>query len=390
MKKIVLSLVLSGFLGMTTALGTELLPVPSARVEPAGFMEFGGIFDYNKYPESDNLDAGHLFKSSFMLRASLTDNFEYQLLVDEDQTTLHSINLNLLKKSNPNKTRTHYFSIGVKNLGWEENIEDSVVPVEINLPVLDVFSMYTLSLDDGNSEYSIGTSSDRDTLNTLFIARMEKQFFFGRVFTIWDGVGAHFGIRSSRNGKNIYFMYSVDQTESEADEQTRLFSIGLSYSTNLLDNLVSDMVHKDDMEMTVRELNERIYDLERAQKTSNLIQSSHFLDEVDKHLTDKLAEKQTSTDKAMERGFIHMQKGLDYYYAGKFDVALEHYKTVVALMPDSKYGQERLGSIYFQLNQYENAKSAWEAALALDPEDTDLLGFIQQANDKLAEQKDAR
>ena len=55
------------------------------------------------------------------------------------------------------------------------------------------------------------------------------------------------------------------------------------------------------------------------------------------------------------------------FQQGKFDEALKALQQAVKLSPTDAFSYSNLGIVYYQLNQYENAIDALNAAMALDP-----------------------
>ena len=80
-------------------------------------------------------------------------------------------------------------------------------------------------------------------------------------------------------------------------------------------------------------------------------------------------------------GLRHIQEGLEFYYQGNYRKALKSYEIAVEFFPESAIVHERLGSIYFKLNEFENAESEWRKADILNPSPR-LKEYIRNAQEK--------
>lgn len=74
---------------------------------------------------------------------------------------------------------------------------------------------------------------------------------------------------------------------------------------------------------------------------------------------------------------------LHYIYDAKFYLAVKELQSVLKLEPDDVVALKRLGSAHLQLKDYAQAKSTWQKALRIAPEDEQLKEYID-ALDKMA------
>ena len=63
--------------------------------------------------------------------------------------------------------------------------------------------------------------------------------------------------------------------------------------------------------------------------------------------------------------------------------ALSAYETAVAIRPDASEVQHKIAEIYFQLEEYENARDAFVAFLALEPKNITALNYVGYISEKL-------
>ncbi len=69
--------------------------------------------------------------------------------------------------------------------------------------------------------------------------------------------------------------------------------------------------------------------------------------------------------------------------------ALTAYQNAVAIRPDSSKTQRKIAEIYFQLEEYENARDAFVAFLALEPNDITALNYAGYLSEKLSDYAEA-
>ena len=70
---------------------------------------------------------------------------------------------------------------------------------------------------------------------------------------------------------------------------------------------------------------------------------------------------------------------------GDLRAALAAYKAAVAIRPDTSEVQRKIAEIYFQLEEYENARNAFIAFLALEPQNIAALNYAGYISEKLTD-----
>jgi tetratricopeptide (TPR) repeat protein len=70
---------------------------------------------------------------------------------------------------------------------------------------------------------------------------------------------------------------------------------------------------------------------------------------------------------------------LNHIYEGRYDLSIRECNLILELEPDNVLAMKRLGSAYFAMGKRSKARQAWQKALELAPEDTELKDFIRQA-----------
>jgi tetratricopeptide (TPR) repeat protein len=69
---------------------------------------------------------------------------------------------------------------------------------------------------------------------------------------------------------------------------------------------------------------------------------------------------------------------LNHIYEGRYDLAIQECTIVIELQPGNVLAWKRLGSGYYAIGKKDKAREAWEKALKLAPDDTELKQFIKQ------------
>ena len=79
----------------------------------------------------------------------------------------------------------------------------------------------------------------------------------------------------------------------------------------------------------------------------------------------------------------HVEQGNEELRRGKLRDALAAYQAAVAIRPEAGGPQLKIAEIYFQLEEYENARDAFAAFLALEPKNVNALNYAGYIAEKL-------
>ena len=93
-------------------------------------------------------------------------------------------------------------------------------------------------------------------------------------------------------------------------------------------------------------------------------------------IVDPLVERNREWREQVEIGNSELQRK-------NLRAALTAYETAVAMRPDSSEVQRKIAEIYFQLEEYENARDAFVAFLALEPKNITALNYAGYISEKL-------
>ena len=363
---------------LTYQSNNELVLVPSAVMRPAGTVEYGfssGFFVKN----NTTLEAD----SSIFFRHAISDRFEYALTVGENLNPQAGIQGDVYQYVDYTYNLAHHVAVGVKNIGW--NLSDRVTTE----PVYDFYTVYSLKLLDQDSMYHVGYTFDRaDNRKMLFFAGSEYVFKFGTTMAEWDGKSLNLGFKYTLNpGQNMYISVSPRPIK-DGFNNPKYFTFGMTFSDNVFNQFRKKVVYVDQYTKEWNHLDTRLKIVEAKEKAMAEMLTTDFLEDLEASFIDRrLIEKKMDTEtKSLVRGGLsHMQKGLEHYYAGKFQRALDEYKIVVSMLPDFAMGYVRLGSIYYQLGEKYKARVNWERALQLNPSNANLKLFLTRV---LAEEKE--
>ena len=364
----------------------ELIEMPSARFEKMGFVEIGTFLDY-ELVNSTTANMSALLSPSFFFRAALTNRLQYSLSVNREMTTLHSFNVRILSKKNQRRSWETNWSAGVKNLGWKK-IEIPSGFETPNFPVLNIFSVLSFTSLKSRAGYHIGIATDylKRSSKTPFFGTfgIEKPFLKGSFVAEWNGDMVNMGLKYYFKNANTYLSWrATEPSDTHPDHYSKLYSIGFSYRTSLLDELKKIIVTHDQLVDVEDKLKTRLVKLEERDELETIVRSSHFLEDLEKSMVEAVIDPDgDESSLPMKRAFSHMQLGLEAFYNGQFDKALQEYKVVTEIMPNSAVGYIRLGSIHYQMKHYDEARQAWEKAAVLDKDNLQLKSYLSTLPDQ--------
>ena len=353
-----------------------LIYIPKAKMAEVGYTEYGLV---NNIYQHENEEKSK-YQGQGYFRYAVSDRFEYGLGVLDSQHAVHHLHGNIFSHEDEGIGLGHDLAIGVKNVGWEPP------SILVNEPVYDAFIAYSLSILNSGASYHFGVARDKlDDEIILYMAGAEYAFPFGVISLEWDGRAGHIGYKYYSGDRGLFYVAISPSapvlTNNTQVMSTRFVSIGLSFQDNIIKRFRKKMVSRRDLEDEIDKVNLRISLIESKEKALAEVTSAAFLDELEKqYLDNKFFDKEVRVgSKSLLKGALsHMQRGLEYYYQGDFEAALEEYKIVVSLMPDFSMGHARLGSIYHQTGNVVRARDHWEKALALNPRNEALRALLKK------------
>lgn len=381
-----------------------LLYMPKAYGPKRGHTEFGVQGEVNYLDKDAIQQVGGFFNIAF------TDRLRYGLEVDNQSRVLHHIHATVFHSQIPDREE-HNIALGFNNASWKST--DGLPPKNA---VIGLFAVYSLSFNNRDFNFHIGAAGDQyreDAVLTLF--GIDKGTPIGRISMEWDGADFNMGIKSPlTKNMNAFLVYTPSATP-EPDSAYRLVRLGLTFTDTFFKDVTSAPVAPaavPSSEATALQPlapsvlpQEPIPLLERGNKTPAPVieEEEEFVDEVieekpastlntakvEKTPAEKASEvkpapraSQESPASIQERALTtaamaHLQKGLEYYYAGKLQASAQQYHMVVSLMPNLPVGYTRLGSIYYRMGDKKNARKYWETSLKLEPDNQEVSNALK-------------
>jgi len=337
----------------------ELYVVPQGVLPKRGVVNYGVEFVYNT-------------RQHFFYTFSLSDNFQIGMNVTDDFEMLMGVHANLFDFEFFGSN--HYLGIGDKNLGWDLSNN------KYNVPIIGEYGVYSLHLPGLNSYYHFGAAEYKTDNNYYFTAGAEYHFKRFNTMAEWDGKQVHFSLLYHINNKYDFFI-AITPSPYEGAGVTEISNLTLSF------------VRKDlffNQRNEIEELNQKYNNLKSYVDVTDAklevfkeFNSVDFLEEFQQFLLQEhMVEKELAQSKKsiIRSALDHMQRGLEFYYKGQYRLALEEYKLVINLVPTFSMAYARLGSIYYKLDDLENAKLSWEKALELDPSNQSLKIFLKRVS----------
>ena len=337
----------------------ELYVSPKAVLPKRGVVNYGAEFVYSTNQ--------HLFYTF-----SLSDNFQVGMKVTEDFDMLMGVHANLFEFEL--FSANHYLGVGDKNLGW--NLSSN----KYNTPIIGEYGVYTINFPGLNPYYHFGLAEYKTDNMYYFTAGAEYHFRRFNTMTEWDGRQIHCSILYHVK-ENYDFFISITPSPYNGAGVTE---------TN---NLTVSFIRKDlffNQRNQIEELTQKYNNLKTYLDVTNAkldvfkeFSSVDFLEEFQQFLLQEhMVEKELAQSKksVIRSALDHMQRGLEFYYKGQYQLALEEYKLVVNLVPNFSMAYARLGSIYYKLQDLENSKLSWEKALELDPSNQSLKIFLKRVS----------
>ncbi len=365
--KTVICLYAMSFLTYAVTSPAEMFVVPKAITPDSGDLFYGAEIQAFQN-ESNEFD----YHKVFFYKYSLTDSFQIGMKVTEDFDTLFSLHAEPLTFGL--FSMKHSVGVGSKNLGWDTSSQ-----FDYSLPILGNYVVYTVAVPKWRSKYHSGLVQYRNGSGYTFVAGAEYSFNNYVTSAEWDGKQVHFG-----------FLYHLFETK---DLYVSLTPAPYKGFGDLLHNLSIAYISKGNffpkkekikkLSDQYEQLNTRLDVLDAKLDVLREFSSVDFLEEFQQFLLQEhMVEKDMSEDRniTIKSALDHMQRGLEYYYRGHYDKALQEYQKVTIMVPNFSIGFARLGSIYYKLGDLKNAKYNWEKALQLNPSNKSLKVFLERVS----------
>lgn len=345
---------------------------PRGNLKEAGSVSFG--LDYINYYLNEEMESQGEYDFSYAF-----SNFLTYGLSGDGTGVAHHVYAVLFDDSSHNGDIHHYVTGGLQNIGGSSLVNQELL-------WSDLFFEYTADMVGHNTEYHIGTMRDMNdtTIWYPFFGTLHK-FDFVDIGLEVNGRAAGF-VLNYRPVPEVTYVLQFSQSLLEEDDADygsvpeQLFTVGLRLNANVLASFKETMVSKKDMKEELDYVHARLDILEAKEKALSDMSSLDMLDSLEQALINRNVidtEFDIQTKNLVKGALSHMQRGLEFYYQEKYKSALEEYKIVISLLPNSYIGHLRIGSIYYQLDDRDSAKKHWEIALKLNPGNQALRSYIE-------------
>jgi tetratricopeptide (TPR) repeat protein len=317
----------------------SLLTIPSAKLPAIGTTRVGV---FNEVVLSDEATVHPFMFGSY----SFSDFLYYGIQVSDDFYASHHLQA------------TPYYHVDVDNqikydLGLgARNITSVETPNEYQKQ--NMYAVLSIDLLKSNSTYHVGAMTKKEAERKLyFMSGIEHEFKFGKLMADWDGDSLSFGLNYEVWDKYELF---ASNTVPKTNDTKSIIKAGIRFTGNNL-----------------RDAYRQPY---KIKKEMNKTSASDQLE--------------LSNVSIMNAATFHMQKGLQHYYEANYIEALKDYKIVTSLVPENPVNYIRLGSIYYQIGEKDNAIAEWKKVLDIDPYNKEIRHYLKDVkrNNKETDQKD--
>ena len=182
------------------------------------------------------------------------------------------------------------------------------------------------------------------TKDYYFTAGAEYKFKRFNTMTEWDGKQVHVSIRYFlREDYDIFI--AITPAPYEGANVTELNNLSVSFVRKNIFFNQRDQIN--DLTKKYNNLKSYVDVLDAKLEVVKEFNSVDFLEEFQQFLLQEhMVEKELSQEKksAIRSALDHMQRGLEFYYKGQYQLALQEYNIVINLVPNFSMGYARLGS----------------------------------------------
>lgn len=349
-----------------------LINIPTAFNRKSGQLETGFFYQYNALSSAIQLQ-------NFFLSYSFSDYTEYALMVYSQDQIGHHIQQRVWSgKFGSDSSDT--LALGIKDFGV--TTANSVVQTPSLYMILSgqVYS-------NDYFEYNLGLG-----YTNPFATSGGGLQLFGGVQSFLDPARVLLEFDGNFWNAGMQFLFppkialSVGFNKLLSSTVQNEFVVGLSYRYDLYgafekkkqeleDEFKSNQVQLEDLRQTISKLPDP-----NGVSGSSYVTTVTVVVTVPVEVTPEAfleKEKLTSADVSIDLPEILtlLQEGLDAYYKGDLETALEKYLTVLTVDPNIVMAHVRIGSIYYRLGNRQKAEDYWRRAYDLDPNNEELKKF---------------
>ncbi len=351
-----------------------LINIPTAYNRQSAQLETGLFYQYG-------VQSASLQLKNFFLSYSFSDYTEYALMIYNQSVIGHHVQQRLWKGSFSQES-SDAIAFGVKDFGVTGNA--LIIPSIYFILSGQVFS-------NEYFEYNAGVN----LLNPFNLSSFSTQFFGGvqtflnpaRIMMEFDGQNWNAGMQFEFPPK-VALSVAINKLLSTTVQNE--FVVGLSYRYNLFgsyedrqktleEQYKTNEARLDDLKQLITQLPEPGMPSGSA---SPYVTTVTVVVTVPVEVTPEIFMKRASLTSAdievdLPEILAMLQQGLEAYYRGDLEGALEKYLMVLSIDPNIVVAQVRIGSIYYRLGNKLRAQEYWRRAYELDPYNEELQRFLK-------------
>ena len=309
-----------------------LFQIPSASV-PDEPQIAGGILVSGGYHQQNAKFIGQGF-----VKLNLTERIGVQGFMHHEYSGV-GVHVLLKKLADTRSGITHYFGGG--------SAYSNMKLINSSYPLLNTYLNYTMELPGSKAHVGFGSNAVQNSGVSFLGLEVDlkdgKTFleFIGNVFNI----GLVYELRERMQLLAVFTPNFQNSPEKEA--------IILTFGIRIVDAF--DYVHKSEKEKII-ELIEQQQDQQEDTDDFGTQSLSDAIDSI------KVSDQ--------------------YVRNGEFELARDELKAVIEIFPTAK-NYSKLGSIYFRLDEFDEAIYHWDKALELDPFNKKLKSFVTNIKGKM-------
>ena len=320
---------LGGYVGELHAKlnSTMLFQIPSAAISKNPQIEAGILASAGYYEENAK------FIGQGFVRASLTERIGIQGFMHHEFSGI-GVHISLKEFTDLRSGITHFFGIGTAY--------SNMSLIKASYPLLNGYVNYTMELPGSRAHVGFGSNATKSTGGSFLGLEVDLKGgqtfleFIGNIFNI----GYAYDLKENMQILTIF----TPNFQDDPQKETMVFTVGV----RVVDPF--EYVHKSEKEKLMELINsEKETEVEREE-----FKAQSLADAID-------------SIKASDQ----------YVRSGEYELARDEMLAVIEIFPTA-INYSKLGSIYYQLQDTDEAIYHWEKALEIDPFNKKLKKFVNK------------
>jgi len=235
-------------------------------------------------------------------------------------------------------------------------------PIEISTDIInsDINISFVNSFSTNENETTMGLAFNKGEKAYIEILKKSKYPPSGLEEIILHELGHSIGLGHSSNPDDIMY----DKLKAEKGKITQWTITNIGYVPLIFPSGFKEAVQGKTI-ITHRDANTllRTYSEPTKFQSNNIYNLNNLSSDKELLVTFEIQNK------------VEEYKDLatDYYFNGKYQLAIENYNKVLEIVPDDEASISNVGACYYKLNQYDTAINYFQKALLINPNDTIVL-----------------